>query len=144
MKVLFLDFDGVLNNHKNIDPDPEIFSPAACANLNSLLDAEPDLKIVVSSAWRHGGKEYVKKVLDKNGIPRTRVISITGSGPGCRGDQIKKWLDDHDEAGIESFVIIDDESDMGPVKDRLVKTQSYVGLTSKDVEDAKKILARTN
>ena len=141
MKILFLDFDGVLNNHRNVDPDPEIFSPAACDNLRKLLDDEPDLRIVVSSAWRHGGKEYVRKVLSKNGIPRSKVVGITGNDPGVRGAQIKAWLDAHDELDIESFVIIDDESDMEPLKDRLVKTQSYVGLTSKDVEDAKKILA---
>jgi hypothetical protein len=141
MKILFLDFDGVLNTHRNIDPDPEIFSPAACANLSKLLSDEPDLVIVVSSAWRHGGKDYVRNILSKNGIARSRVVGVTGNEPGCRGDQIKAWLDAHDELPIESFVIFDDENDMGPVLDRLVKTQSYIGLTSEHVEDAKKILA---
>jgi hypothetical protein len=139
MKVLFLDFDGVLNNHKStVLDDGEIFSKAACKNLRHLMREEPDLLIVVSSSWRHGGLPYVRHVLEKNGINKDKVIGITGIEPGNRGHQIKCFLDKHPE--ITSFIIFDDENDMEPLIDKLIKTSSYIGLTSEHVEKAIKLL----
>lgn len=138
MKVLFLDFDGVINTFRNSNEDGEIFSAVCCKNLNKLLSEVPDLKIVVSSSWRHGGLEYVKKVLKKNNIDNSRVIDITGVEHGNRGNQIKCWLDRHKD--VKQFVILDDDADMEPVKDRLIKTSSYIGLTTDQVEKAIKML----
>lgn len=130
MRVLFLDFDGVLNNftQRNFG---ESFSPSACRNLNVLLKLEPDLKIVVSSAWRTWGLDYVREVLNKNGIPGNRVIDITGKENGNRGYQIQCWLDRNPDA--KAFAILDDESDMGDLITKLVKTSSFIGLTSAHV-----------
>lgn len=130
MKVLFLDFDGVLNNftQRNFG---EQFSPGACKNLNSLMRRVPDLKIVISSAWRMHGMEYCKAVLKKNGIDSERVIDITGNEHGIRGHQIQCWLDRN--PGVKAFAIIDDESDMGELMNKLVKTSSFIGLTEKEV-----------
>lgn len=141
MKVLFLDFDGVLNPFgKGMTMD---FSPAACHNLNTLLKQHEDLKIVVSSAWRHKGYEYVREVLGKNGIDRDRVIDITPEGKSMnRGQHIQKWLDDNLHHG--PFVIIDDEShSMDDLLKYLVKTNSWVGLTEADVRLANEILNRS-
>lgn len=137
MKVLFLDFDGVLNTftQRNFG---EQFSPGACKNLKSLLRRVPDLKIVVSSAWRMWGLEYVKATLKKNGINSDRVIDITGQENGNRGYQIQCWLNKHPE--VTSFVIIDDESDMGELMNKLVKTSSFIGLTEKEVLQAVELL----
>lgn len=53
MRLLFLDIDGVLNNGKptasgycTIDYDKALL-------LNELLDTLPDVKVVISSAWRY-------------------------------------------------------------------------------------------
>lgn len=139
MKVLFLDFDGVLNNftQRNFG---EKFSPVACQNLNSLLAREPYLKIVISSAWRMWGVKYIKKVLTQNGIDGNRVIDRTGDEHGQRGHQIQCWLDKHPE--VTNIVILDDESDMGSLMHKLVKTSSFIGLTSKEVDQAVEVLKK--
>lgn len=133
MKVLFLDVDGVLNNfhQRNFG---ETMSPPSCDALNSILDRVPDLKIVISSSWRMWGTDYMQKLLEKNGIKdaASKVVDITGQEQGIRGYQIQCWLDRN--PSVTKFVILDDESDMGPLLSKLVKTNGYVGLTSTDAD----------
>lgn len=142
MRVLFLDFDGVLKLWPNINMS-KVFDKQACINLEMLLSKVPDLKIVVSSAWRVDGLESVTEVLKSNGIDPRRVLDITGheqSGHDSdhRGFQIECWLKVH--PAVKQFVILDDESDMGQLKTKLVKTDRYTGLTQANVEKALKIL----
>ena len=139
MKVVFLDFDGVLNPERNYGADCN-FSKAAVKNLNTLLEKEPDLKIVISSAWRHKGIMFCKEVLIKNGVnSQRRVIGITDmKNDGERGDNIKRFLENRNE--INKFVILDDRRDMADLKDNLVKVSPIHGLTEKDVEKALEIL----
>lgn len=139
MKVLFLDIDGVLNNFKDRNFG-ETFSAPCCDALNSILDRVPDLKIVISSAWRMWGVEYMKGVLDKNGVKDTdnRVIDVTGQENGIRGYQIQCWLDRNTD--VTNIVILDDESDMGPLGNKLVKTNKYIGLTSSHADKAVEIV----
>lgn len=139
MKVLFLDVDGVLNNfhQRNFG---EVFSSPSCAALNTIIQAVPDLKIVISSAWRIWGLKYMQNLLTKNGIERADeiVIDLTGREQGIRGYQIQCWLDRN--PGVTSFVILDDESDMGELMNKLVKTNSFVGLTTTEAEKAIELL----
>jgi|SRR5581483_5530548 len=141
MKVLFLDFDGVLNLYPQISRGIDFYKPA-CVNLELLLKKVPDLKIVVSSAWRMHGLQYVKNVLQHNGIDPRRVIDITGEekigGQPHRGHQIQCWLVAH--PGVTKFAILDDFSDMEPYMNKLVKTSSYIGLTQANVEKVLEIL----
>ena len=135
MKILFCDIDGCLFTFTNYD-----FSPAACKNLNSLLEQEPDLKIVISSSWRHLGLDQVKKTFKANGIDSDRIIGATGDEPGERGYQVQCWLDRN--PGVTNFVVIDDESDFSNMMDHLVKTNPHVGITSADVKLALDILKK--
>lgn len=139
MKVLFLDFDGVLNNYHQRNFG-EQFSPPSCAALNSVVARVPDLKIVISSAWRMHGLEYCKQVLAKNGIDSSRVIDITGRENGFRGYQIQCWLDRN--PGVTNMAIVDDESDMEELMDKLIKTNSFVGLTSDGADKIVEMLAK--
>lgn len=139
MKVLFLDFDGVINTfHSHTKGDGDTFSKLPCKNLNKLLSKVPDLQIVVSSAWRMHGVVRVVEILQKNGIDPTRVAGITGDEPGPRGVQIQHWLNRNPT--VTNIVIIDDDSDMEHLMNKLVKTNSFVGLTTKDVDSAVEIL----
>ena len=134
MKIIFLDIDGVLFAFWGYK-----FSPAACNNLNVLLEKEPEAMIVISSSWRHLGLDQVKKTLAANNIDSNRAIDITGNETGGRGVQIQAWLDRHPE--VTNFVVIDDEiSEMSNIMDHVVKTNSYSGLTSADVDLALDIL----
>ena len=66
------------------------------------------------------------------------IISKTPRFPGeRRGKEIKHWLD-HFSQNIDAFVVIDDDSDMEPLMDNLIKTSSKVGLdwhTCEKIED---------
>ena len=142
MKVLFLDFDGVLNSEQSakywyakgkrglIDDA----CPIAAANLRMILENIPDLKIVISSTWRCKGLNYCQDCLIRWDImtepDRERVIGITPSSRdvayGPRGAEIKLWLEHHPE--VEKFVIVDDDSDMWPLNMYLVQTNWREGL----------------
>jgi hypothetical protein len=141
MKVLFLDIDGVLNNFKDRNFGEQL-SPSSCQSLNKILEKVPDLKIVISSSWRLWGTDYMADLLDKNGVKdaKDKVIACTGNEQGIRGYQIQCWLDRHDE--VKNFVILDDESDMGPLLTHLVKTNGFVGLTTADAARAIEVLSK--
>ena len=141
MKIIFLDFDGVINpltfHHSSAG-----FSQSACSNVQSVLDKDPTVRIVVSSAWRRLGIEKVREILKENGIDPTKVVDITeergGWMPENRAHQIKAWLKAHPE--VEKFVVLDDYP-MPKLADNYVKCNGYVGFTQKDAEIALKILS---
>lgn len=105
IKVIFLDFDGVLNNayyltHKkkeDSDLDPE--------KMNILLQivAVTKAKIVATSSWRFSSgvdKEFQKYDL---GI----YDKVARSEEDWRPDEIYEWLLNHN---VEGWLILDDES----------------------------------
>jgi hypothetical protein len=131
MKILYLDFDGVLIINGSI-------SPTAFKNLNELLVQSKDLKIVVSSSWRHKGIKVVKKLLQDNGVEGSRIVGTTDlKEKDDRGHHIERHVQDH---APKDFVILDDHSDMDRVKDHLVQVNPYVGLTGSDIKKALAIL----
>jgi histidinol phosphatase-like enzyme len=143
VKILFLDFDGVINPHNQFDLSGD-FSKTACSHVQMMLTKIPDLRIVVSSSWREKGLPAVREILKSNGIDSTKVIDIT-EGPKekhgekkAREHHIEHWLNSHPE--IEKFVIIDDEAELKELKHKYVKPNPYVGFTQKDMESALKIL----
>jgi hypothetical protein len=140
MKIIFLDFDGVVNpltfHHSSAG-----FSPKACANLQMILTKDPQARIVVSSSWRRWGLAKVREILKENGIDSTKVIDITeekgGWLPDNRAGQISNWLADH--KNVKEFIVLDDYP-MPKLADHYVKCNGYVGLTEKDVEIALRML----
>ncbi len=154
MKVLFLDFDGVLNSHKyfserdNHQPryamfdERNEFDPDAMHNLLAILDHFPDLKVVISSSWRYGRTiEKLNELLGFTKVYTDRVIGKTAdqSERGyARGWEIQDWLDAHPE--VTNFAILDDDSDMVHLSDHHVKTSFSVGLTAENVAQVIKIL----
>lgn len=156
MKVLFLDFDGVLNSQnyyrsmKNHQQKYSMFDeradldPFAIGFLNQLLHDLPDLRIVVSSAWRIGRTtEQLSKLLEDVGVHPGRVIDRTKdvSERGYeRGWEIQDWLDEHPE--VKEFAIVDDDSDMVHLRDRFVKTSQWTGLLQEHVDALKAILTK--
>ena len=53
-----------------------------------------------------------------------------------RGLEIQKWLDDNPQGENVVFVILDDDSDMEHLMDRLVQTDHEFGLTQEDAGKA--------
>lgn len=128
MKVIFLDIDHVLNSTKSAARFGayHILDPENIKVLNKITD-ETGAKIVISSSWR---KKYtldeIKAIL-KHFKVRGEIIDRTRSTGLMRGVDIQCWL--MENKNVESFVIIDDSSDMlEPHLKRLVKTGIDTGL----------------
>jgi hypothetical protein len=144
MRVVFLDFDGVLNSNaflKN-QVDCEQVDPSNVSHLNNIT-RETGAKVVVSSAWRCGRTiAQLRAILEQAGF-EGEVVGKTPRLGGERGDEIMKWLEtgtkEYDLV-IENFVILDDDNDMGPMLPFLVRTSMKTGLTSFHAQEAIKRL----
>lgn len=137
MKIMFLDFDGVLNSHqymvspRNKNKGLIGLDPENVQVLNKVFQNEPDLKIVVSSAWRIGRNIWtLRDILSEAGfLYPERVIDKTpnSSSKGSdRGYEIYDWMDKfpvNDE--ITAYVIVDDSCDMAMFMHKLVRTSHY-------------------
>lgn len=144
MKVVFLDFDGVLNSHRWLEANRahtetaplwfnDNFDPAACERINRITSAT-GAKIVVSSSRRFiYSLPKLQAVLKNCGITG-EVIGSTPKLGGKRGNEIAQWLNDCSR--VESFVILDDDGDMVHLMDRLVRTSMDDGLQDNHVEMA--------
>ena len=86
--------------------------------------------VVLSSSWRHDPDW--KKTMQENGLDTDKFIGRTPSSDnGFRGDEIEQWLTDNADRDVESYVIVDDDSDFTPwqIKNHFVKTTWEEGLT---------------
>lgn len=138
MKVLFLDFDGVLNSGEYIEEcqSGAVISPKMVDYL-SLIVRKTGCQVVVSSTWR-----IFHSVLELNCILREHgfIGSIYGTTPvhkdRARGNEIDEWLAAHPE--VTSYVILDDEQyDMNEHQlSRLIKTDFKTGLQRQHYERA--------
>lgn len=145
-RILFLDIDGVLVNRRSLMIASGLKADAdidCVVQLNRITDATGAL-IVVSSTWRMQGIRYVTE--------RLRRWGVSGEIIGCtpvkrqvdRGDEIQAFLDDKKwkarGAEIESIAIIDDDSDMAHLSDRLIRTEFRHGLRPAEADAAIEML----
>lgn len=131
-RVLFLDVDGVLNrcgkSNQGLESDK-------VDQLQRIVEA-CDPTIIVSSTWRISERALTRLVAVLYDIGG-RFGGITPYHNGrteggiyiakARGNEIQEWMDVHGHP--DRFVILDDDSDMCHLKEHLVKTESFVGLT---------------
>jgi hypothetical protein len=152
MKIVFLDFDGVMS-YSFMPPqsrtDAGRFSADAVARLNTIV-ARTGARIVVSSSWRARftldalralltSEGFTGEILDCTPVLRASTDPGHGSAPGltrCR--EIQAWLDGLPEPP-ESFVILDD-IDLEHLSARHVKTAAETGLLDDHVETAIAVL----
>lgn len=154
MKIIFLDFDGVLNNaaymqdvmssgeYKRLSFSQRSFKELDPTRVKMVSDLalETDADIVVSSSWRILSelselREYLQGAgMDENVLPIART-PITPKG--FRGEEVKQWLDANTD--VSSYVIFDDDGDFYP-EQMLVQTSWNEGLLPEHVERARKIL----
>lgn len=152
MKVIFLDFDGVLCNRESINAgykartapgqDPYRAHPDCVAALNRIIE-QTGAVIVVSSTWRKckNPRATMAETLKRWNVNGT-VIDVTPELCGAeynykrRGSEIQLWLDTYTRHKIESFVILDDDADMGNLGHHLVRCDMGVGLTVADADKA--------
>ena len=137
MKIIFLDYDGVVNTlifdskrdepYFNFPKDNKVNNFQAVCWLNKLC-LENDAKIVVTSTWRN--YENYKECLYNGGLSKNiEILGKTDDLGTKRGYEIQKWLDDNKNLEIKEFVILDDEDDMVNLGEKLVQTDTYIGIT---------------
>lgn len=159
MKIIFLDFDGVLNSLFHFqelrrqglaqERIMDSLEPGMVERLNKIIDAT-GAKVVISSTWRklHSVGE-LKDFLIKYGFRHVeKILGVTPTLNTDRGIEIEKWLVDfkarlnYSDDPISSFVILDDNSDMvhAHLLCRLVLTTWIDGMEDEHVDKAIEIL----
>ena len=142
MKIVFLDFDGVITTYDskwNIDLNK-------LALLDKIIE-QTNAKIVVTSSWKHGSKDVEdfktriytrrcsKNVKDETPFGKfvNQIYDIT-DGCGYRGDEVEKYLNNHKDE-VESYVILDDDDDFKEEQlFNFVQTDTYEGITEREVK----------
>ena len=164
MKIIFLDIDGVLNQHQRFENGFTGIHLECVQRLNTLLEAIPEAQLVITSAWRYlmlgsqmttNGFEYM---LITHGVNcRGRVHGYTArdsfdreptdkaswenSGLLCRAQQIKDYACSN---FLNSNYVVIDDLPLDLPKNVFVKTDGQVGLTDTHVKKAIAILQANN
>ncbi len=143
MKIIFLDFDGVITTYDS----GWTISVEKLLLLDKIIQ-KTDAKIVVTSSWK---LEYNNAEEFKNNLNKKRcsinvkaetpfekfveqIYDITDNNGPWRCDEIQRYIENNKDK-IESYVILDDDDDM--LEEQLfnfVHTDSYYGLSEKEVE----------
>ena len=134
-KIIFLDFDGVLNteHYQRLlsyqgkawkDEYGAFFDPEAVLQLRRIVDAT-NADVVIESSWKYLGLAAMQEMWKERDLPG-KVIGITDSTASdkwllnanlddidpamghCKGIEIASWLADNTRNGV-IYVIIDDE-----------------------------------
>lgn len=156
--ILFLDIDGVLNDHTWHQPADSTTIDKPCMDrLNKIIEAT-DCDIVISSAWRymilsqamspigfyqmlrtHGLSKHARIVglthPDECNADNSRDSRVTYSDgvvalPSNRGEQIAHWLKKYGEG--RRYCVVDDRDDLGIQQlhvGNFIQTKSDTGMT---------------
>ncbi len=170
MKILFLDFDGVLNTENcqvqlrkegrtGRDCDGPLFDPNAVRNLKRILDAVPDVRIVIESSWKVEGLGQLRRMWERRGLPgrihdvtpdvmSEELLTLDLSDPDVmtrledlgKGREISQWMEQHAEGECQ-YVILDDVPEFaGELATHHVLVRPDVGITAADAEKVIRLL----
>ncbi len=133
--VLYLDFDGVLNNDRFLRrqynlAQPEqyvLFDPKNMLAFNYLCQHLLISEIVISSSWREGGTtQELAQLLADNGFTHAHLVTdVTPIGRN-RVEEIKAHLTKHQ---IKKFLVLDDISLHPMQPPQFFRVPAAVGLT---------------
>lgn len=161
-KVIFLDFDGVMNTERYIaerrrnglpvsDRYGYLFDPEAVDNLRRIINAT-GAAVIISSSWRLEGEERMEAMWHERTLPG-QLIGVTGQSPHtnfpvavgrkagvAKGEEIRSWLKEHAPQPC-CYVIFDDEADIRSEQlPHFIHTDPRIGITRADAERAIRIL----
>ena len=166
-KIIFLDFDGVLNteHYQGLlmyegkpwqDEYGAFFDPEVVAQLKRIVDAT-NADIVIESSWKYLGLSAMQEMWEARHLPG-RVIDITPSSVSdewlltadlsdidpamghCKGMEIASWLTDHAKHTTK-YVIIDDEYViLDSQQPNFILTNPHEGITEEEADRAIAIL----
>lgn len=166
-KVIFLDFDGVLNTMKGqghlrrtggkwYDDYGEVFDPEAVENLKMVLDAVPDAILVISSSWKMDGLQRMRAMWHDRALPG-KIHSITPdpvlenvdlSNPDIistlagKGGEIKAWIDKYAPDGCRYVIFDDSRYFFDEQMPHLVRTHPMDGILEEDAVRAIDLLTK--
>jgi hypothetical protein len=141
IKVLFLDIDGCCNCAATPTPvfDGGLgIDPLLAFRVGKITLEVPDLKVVLSSSWKHWkeGREIIeKKIVPIYDVtPDAEVSQLSPLGDSGRGTEIQMWLDAHPE--VERYAILDDDTSILQKQlPNFFQTSWYEGLTEEIMND---------
>ncbi len=166
-KIVFLDFDGVLNteHYQNLliyqgkawkDKHGAFFDPEAVAWLNKIVE-QTGAEIVIESSWKYLGLEAMQQMWRDRNMPG-KVIDVTPSSASdnwlltansdeisheqfqWKGVEIASWIADNMNEKAP-YVILDDEYIiLDSQQTHFILTNPYEGITSEIAGRAIKIL----
>jgi len=133
MRAIFTDIDGVLNPHWKTK-----WSKSSIQIYNQICQ-EYDLKPVITSTWRiNHTKEQLQKIFYEQGIEVEIYDYTPHLDQKDRGLEIKEWLNNNK---VDNYVVIDDiVHNITPHVDNVIKVRNWVGLTTEEYIEIKKIL----
>lgn len=108
MRVIFIDFDGVLHPSEQAEA-PRLTHFCWLPALEGVLRLHADVRIVAHSTWRYSYDDDELRML--LGPLGNRVVGTTGRGP--RFDSIRGWL--YANKACKSYRILDDDANEFPV-----------------------------
>ena len=134
MKVIFIDFNGILDTYENMD----VIDSDNLNRLKRIVD-ECNAKVVLTTSNKNnyyrsgmirGILKYIIDSLLEAGIDVIGMVPMLDS----REDEIHAYLDMHPE--VEEFVILDDDYDMPSFRDNLILLPSQmIGIEQRGLED---------
>jgi hypothetical protein len=141
MKVLFLDIDGVVNckaTRRRRDRGITPIEPRLPRIVQEIARSVPELKIVLSSAWRE--IEDGRALVEERVLPCFDITPVFDEADEVRGYEIQAWLELH--PGVTRYAIVDDDCDMlDHQRPHFFRTSAKTGITR---ELADKIVAHLN
>lgn len=163
MKILFLDFDGVLNSDDyfeasgftpediqkaadKLDPEPSqilelrklAIDSEAVQRVNRIIEAT-GAQVVLSTNWaRQVPVPELRELLEARGFEGVILGRTPRKLSSMRVHEIQLWLRDHPE--VTHFCILEDAFPMHHLTPHTVRTQYRHGLTDEGVEKAIQLL----
>jgi 3-isopropylmalate dehydratase small subunit len=148
--LFFLDIDGVMVPAKGWK-SPEFlndgfpaFSSRATSTLQSLISEETTIMLTTSHKTKFSIEEW-KSIFKNRGINIEKIKALPENFNNLsRKDEIVNWFNVNDVN--EDFVILDDDKSLNELpdflKESLVQTSPYIGLTEEHSEAIKSISHR--
>lgn len=162
-KILFLDFDGVLNteHYQGLlqyqgkpwqDEYGAFFDPNVVKQLRRIIDAT-GADIVIESSWKYLGLDAMKELWEVRNLPGT-IIDITPSSVSdeyllknldttmlhCKGMEIASWLTERANQNIRYAIIDDEYVILDSQLPHFILTNPYEGITEEQANRAISIL----
>lgn len=144
-RILFLDFDGVLNSKDNEDAICSVWADGIgkskdgygylfdqrCVHWLNHIHHVTSCQYVISSTWRWQGIENIRDMFTLRGI-NGDIIGVTplDEFSELRGFDVQGWIKDNGREG-DQYCILDDQCDFLPnqIDNILVRTDPKYGLT---------------